>query len=361
MTDPRVSVMMPAYNASAFIAAAIESVLSQTFADWELVIVDDGSTDDTSQIIARYDDVRIRTVRQANGGESVARNTALKHMRGDLLAFLDADDLFLPQHLALTTSYLQSHPDQHAVYSDGFYCDQDGQKLQPLSSDRRGPYSGDIFEQVVRASDVFGPPTCVVLRRDPIDKHDLRFDPQIVIGPDWDFLTRYSQWTQFGHIPERTCLYRVHQTNVTLRVDRQRRALYLARCRQKAIQLQRFDQCSLETRRAVFYDLLVRQLAGFPQRQSEIVAWSQFRALPQESQAQILRLMAAEAILEGNAGRQPAATWLAQANALHPADWRARLLSTVQRANPSLARRLLRLKRRGPQNESESSPFGRLQ
>jgi glycosyltransferase involved in cell wall biosynthesis len=96
MTAPLVSIMMPAYNAEAFIAQAIESVLAQTMTDWELIIVDDGSTDGTPAVTDRYQDPGIRVLRQPNGGESIARNTALQHMRGSLVAFLDADDVFLP-------------------------------------------------------------------------------------------------------------------------------------------------------------------------------------------------------------------------------------------------------------------------
>lgn len=368
MTQPAVSVMMPAYNAAEFIAQAIESVLAQSFHDWELIIVDDGSRDDTYAIAAGYQDPRIRIIRQENGGEAVARNTALRHMRGELVAFLDADDLFLPDHLALTVAYLQANPQHDAVYSDGFYCNTQGERLKPLSTDRRGPFSGDIFEEVVRASDVFGPPTCVLLRRNLITQHDLQFDPEIVIGPDWDFMTRYSEQGQFGAITAHTCLYRVHQTNVTLRVDRRRRALYLARCREKAIQLQRFPQCSLATRRDVFYDLLVVQLTGYPERQDEITTWAQFKALPAAIQAQLLRLMATEALLadpENDStpqpsnplqGRQPE-RWLRRARRMHPTDWRSALLLRLAQISPSLLQRLLRMRRRRTAVSQPSSPF----
>ena len=369
MTEPAVSVMMPAYNAAEFIAQAIESVLAQTFEDWELVIVDDGSRDDTYAIAARYQDARIRIIRQKNGGESVARNTALEHMRGALVAFLDADDLFLPDHLALTVDFLQNNPLDDAVYTDGYYCNTQGERLKPLSADRRGPFAGDIFEEVVRASDVFGPPTCVLLRRAIVDDHNLRFDPEIVIGPDWDFMTRYSEHARFGHISAHTCLYRVHQTNVTLRVDRQRRALYLARCREKAIQLRRFDDISLTTRREVFYDLLVEQLTGHPARQSEVTTWRQFTAMPTFMQAQLLRFMAIEALLErceqNSAALETTAPspathaieWLRHARQIYPGDWRSRLILALQQLSPPLAQRLLRAWRGRSAGPVPSTPF----
>jgi hypothetical protein len=199
-----------------------------------------------------------------------------------------------------------------------------------------------------------------VLRRDLIEQHGLHFDPQIVIGPDWDFMTRYSQWAQFGYVDAHTCLYRVHQTNVTVRVDRQRRASYLARCREKAIQLKRFGACSLQTRRDVFYDLLVVQLLGYPQRQDEITTWPQFLALPSATRAQLLRLMAAEALLAESTTPKEATRWLEQARRLDPADWRTALLLTLQRVSAPLARRFLRSKRATQQGIPATSPFKNL-
>src|SRR5512145_295142 len=98
--------MMPAYNAEVYIRQSIDSVLAQTYPNWELVIVDDGSTDRTGEIASEYGDPRIRVFRQENGGEAAARNTALKNIQGEFLAFLDADDLYLPDHLEVSVEYL---------------------------------------------------------------------------------------------------------------------------------------------------------------------------------------------------------------------------------------------------------------
>ncbi|MBR5443653.1 MAG: glycosyltransferase family 2 protein [Paludibacteraceae bacterium] len=102
-TNPLVSIIMPAYNASAYIAEAIESVLDQTWTNWELIIVDDGSTDDTLQIVRQFaaQDNRIQVYHQANQGGCVARNTALKHIIGDYIQYLDADDKLERNKLSL--------------------------------------------------------------------------------------------------------------------------------------------------------------------------------------------------------------------------------------------------------------------
>ena len=343
---PLVSVMMPVYNAQDYLAQAIASVLGQTYTNWELIIVDDGSTDRSAEIAKSYADGRIRLFGQENAGEAVARNQALLQMTGDYVAFLDADDYFLPNHLELTVDYLERHPDLDGVYTNGAHCDQAGRLLQQTLSDRRrGPFEGWIFEQVVRASDVFGPPICVVLRREPITRLDLTFDPQIVIGPDWDFLTRFSETTRFGYIDQISCCYRIHQTNISVQVDMERRALYLARCREKAIRLTSFADCSLETRSAVFYDLLVNQLDGYPERQTRITTWSEFEQLGVEEQARLLRIMASRLIRAGSQD-QAVIEWLRKSRQCNPADKRSALLSAFYRFSPALLGAMLRIRKR---------------
>ena len=342
-----VSIMMPVYNAAPFVAAAVQSVLGQTYSQWELIIIDDGSTDGSGSIVAGFDDPRLRVFTQANQGEAAARNAALRNMRGEFIAFLDADDLFEPHHLQVMVGYLQSHPDRDAVYGDGYHIDEEGAQLKSLSSRRRGPFEGDIFEQVVLASDVFGPPTCVVLRREPVVQSRLSFDEQIVIGPDWDFLTRTAEKMTFGYVDVHSCRYRVHRTNITRQVDARRRAGYLARCREKAISLSRFEELPTETRTAVFYDLLVELLPGQVERQTEITQWSQFRSLPAAEQARLYRLMARERVfLETNEvdEQERVGEWLERARLLQPDSWRSMLLALLYRASPRLFRAALTVK-----------------
>src|SRR5882757_4082321 len=101
MNTPLVSVIMPAYNAEKYIAEAINSVKQQTYTAWELIVIDDGSTDNTAAIIKKYagTDNRIMYTYQANGGQGKARNNGLKKATGEYVAFLDADDLWIPEKL----------------------------------------------------------------------------------------------------------------------------------------------------------------------------------------------------------------------------------------------------------------------
>src|SRR2546427_4231674 len=115
MTKPVVSVVIPVYNGERYLADAIQSVLDQTYQNLEVIVVDDGSTDGSAAVAKRFGDA-IRYVRQANGGVCQARNTGISVARGTYLAFLDQDDLWLPDKLAVQVAYLESHPEVGAVY-----------------------------------------------------------------------------------------------------------------------------------------------------------------------------------------------------------------------------------------------------
>jgi glycosyltransferase involved in cell wall biosynthesis len=338
-----VSIMMPAFNAGNYIQQAIDSVLSQSYDQWELIVVDDGSADHTAEIASDYSDTRILVVRQENYGEASARNKALEFMRGEFIAFLDADDIYLPRHLEHATYFLNAHTDFQGVYSDGFYINEEGNTLQPLSKRRRGFLQGDIFEELVRASNVFGPPVCVVLRSGILWAHNLHFDPEIVIGPDWDFFTRFAEYGTFGFIKDKTCHYRLHSSSITNKMPNRNRALELAKCRMKAIKLHRFKECSPEVKSTVFYDLLVDQLCGLPDLQDQIISWSEWQDLNPKLRARLLRLMASRAIKD-NRDSGHINQWLARSREIAPSDYRAGFLQYLYRLSPSLCRLLIQIR-----------------
>jgi glycosyltransferase involved in cell wall biosynthesis len=356
-----VSIMMPAYNAERFVGEAIESVLAQRYANWELIVVDDGSVDRTPEIVARCakHDGRITLIRQPNGGEAKARNTALEAMRGEFVAFLDADDVYQPDHLEGMVQYLQSHPQHAGVYTDGYYITEHGQRLTTLSARRRGAMSGLLFDELVRCSDVFGPPLCVVIRRKPIQACRLRFDENIVIGPDWDFFTQFAELGTFGYLDNVSCLYRLHGTNITLRTGVKRRLLELAKCRINAIKRPSFANCPSDVRVAVFYDLLINSFGDAPERQREVIDWPEFSALPEPDRARLLRLMASDAILASGASND-ITEWLRRSRSVDPADLRGRLLTALHTYSPLLCRWLLRLRRLG-RSAPATHPFADLE
>ena len=131
MSSPVFSVVIPAYNAPGTIGSSIESVLSQTRSDLELIVVDDGSVDDTRERVAGYErrDARVRLVRQENQGVAGARNTGIGLARGELVSFLDNDDLWLPRYLESMHAALDRHPRAGFAYTDGWTLDDQTRRI----------------------------------------------------------------------------------------------------------------------------------------------------------------------------------------------------------------------------------------
>lgn len=342
-TQGLVSVMMPAYNAARFITRAIESLREQTYDAWELLVIDDGSTDGTGELAGATGDARVAVFRQENRGEAESRNAALSVARGEFVAFLDADDAFLPDHLETAVGYLREHPAAAGVCTDGFYVTADERRIQTLSSRRVRVDGGSVFDELVRSSAAIGPPVCVVLRLAPVRARCLGFDAAITIGPDWDFFTRFAESEAIGRIDRATCLYRLHGTNITTRTATEIRRRDLATCRSKAINLRGFGACPADVRVAAYYDLLVNALLGAAERQEDATRWDAFGGLPAHEQARLLRVMASKTIIAGG-DRAAARRWLERSVATNPRDGRTRVLLALETASPRLCRRLLRLR-----------------
>jgi len=118
---PRVSVIVPLYNKAAFVRRALDSVASQTFADFEAIVVDDGSTDGGARVVAEYADARSRLVTQRNAGPGAARNRGIEEAAGEFLAFLDADDEWLPEYLAESVRLLEDFSGEAATVTSGYF------------------------------------------------------------------------------------------------------------------------------------------------------------------------------------------------------------------------------------------------
>jgi glycosyltransferase involved in cell wall biosynthesis len=133
MHEPVITVLMPVYNAGPYVAEAIGSVLQQSFPDFELLIVDDGSTDDTLQVIRSFDDPRIALLQQQHGGVAHALNHGLANARGRYIARFDADDICLPHRLATQFTFLEQNPGYLIVGSDAAYMLENGEHLFDFS------------------------------------------------------------------------------------------------------------------------------------------------------------------------------------------------------------------------------------
>ena len=199
----KISVIIPAYNAEKYIATAIESCLQQTLPPDEIIVVDDASTDRTFEIALGFP-TPVKALRLAkNMGVSVARNRAVEASTGDWLAFLDADDWFLPQKLEMQRQCVLDHPDAVLVYTAMFLKPPDG----PAVENKFWPLSEVAWR--LRYTNLFLPST-VLLRRDAFDAVG-GFDPDYPILQDWDLGLKVAErfsTSAFAAVPTPLTMYR---------------------------------------------------------------------------------------------------------------------------------------------------------
>ena len=339
---PLISVIMPVYNGARFLEKTLASLLAQTCADWELIVVDDGSTDTTPEILARYDDPRFVKIRKANGGEAQTRNVGLQQATGEFIAFLDADDLYLPTALADMSHFLAAHPEFDALFSNGYLCDENENILSQLTDHRSGIYTGNILEPLVLTADVLTVPVCTLTRRAVIQQHQVEFDEQLVIGPDWDFWIRLARYARFGYLDALTCMYRVHLTNITRTSGAEKRRRDLVYGRMKVLNAAWFPEMSVATRQQFFYALLVDLLTKDTAQQQQVFDHDNFKGLPDAQQADLLRQIGTQHLLTSMAS-DFAVQCLQRAVVLNPADRKSRyLLKARSTIGLSATRGLLR-------------------
>ena len=215
---PQVSVIIPTYNHARFVAQAVESALAQTYADLEVIVVDDGSTDLTQAVLTRYG-TQINYIHQENQGLSVARNTGIAAARGDYLLFLDADDLIPADKLELQVPVFDARPDFGLVYSGFQYVDESG--TQVLHEIRPGK-QGHLLKDWLRRT-FFFPPGAAVVRRECLDRVGL-FDESCPAAADTDMWIRIARaGYAFGYIDRPLFQYRVVKGSMSSRIANQAR------------------------------------------------------------------------------------------------------------------------------------------
>lgn len=207
--SPLVSVLIPTFNREKFIGEAIESVLEQTFQDFEIIVVDDGSTDRTAEVIKSFPADKLIYIHQPNRGRSNARNHALSLAKGRYIAFLDSDDLYLPGKLELQVSYLEDHPEAGMVYTSAYCVDEHGISMNHYYL---ANVSGWIYKQIAFYVPVTITLPTVMVRREVIDKVGV-FDEKMERFEDTDIWRRISKCFFIGAISEPTCKLRTHAEN----------------------------------------------------------------------------------------------------------------------------------------------------
>jgi glycosyltransferase involved in cell wall biosynthesis len=215
---PRVSVVIPVYNRESYVGEALASVLAQTFGDFELLVIDDGSTDRTRDVVCSFRDPRIRVLQhEGNRGIARARNTGVDAACGDYLAFLDSDDVALPQRLAAQVDFLDRHPDHAAVGAWIDWMDDRGRPTGRVK--RRPPHAEDVsalrlFRQGIENTASMA--RTAVLRQ---HRHDERFE----VSEDFDLWARIAAESRIANLPEVLVLRRAHVQQTSKGRDEQTR------------------------------------------------------------------------------------------------------------------------------------------
>lgn len=211
---PLVSIIVPTYNRCEFVQQAIDSVLAQTFQDFELIVVDDGSTDGTGDVLKTRYGGKIIYIWQENQGGPVARNTGISSAKGKYIALLDSDDFWLPEKLSRQVPVLENNPEVAVVLCQAWYVDNKGQRLgeQPLGVNTRS--SDFSVEKLLLYNKIPAGSTTALIRRSVLDRVG-GFSKDIRFGAEWDLWLRMAADSTMFMIPEPLAFYRRHKQTLS--------------------------------------------------------------------------------------------------------------------------------------------------
>lgn len=205
---PRVTVLMPVYNGQKYLGTAIQSILEQTFADFELLIINDGSTDQSRRIVESYDDPRIRLVNnESNLGLTRTLNKGLDLAQGQYIARMDCDDIAYPDRFVQQVNYMETNSDVVVCGGWVHIVDQSGATVGEL----RKPYGDMLRSEYWRPSPIIHP--TAMIRRSHLG--DLRYDTAVRFSEDYDLWFRLRERGKIDNVPMFMLKYRVHDATVT--------------------------------------------------------------------------------------------------------------------------------------------------
>ena len=207
----KISAIITTYNYARFLPAAIESVLGQTRVPDEIVVVDDGSTDNTREVVASYAERGVRYVYQPNGGASAARNRGLRETTGELVAFLDGDDRWLPNKMALQSAHMAQNPGVGLVTGSEWQIYELGEQPYLL---RRPPVTCASNYPRILVENTLGNPSLTLVRRECFRTAGM-FDETMPLGQDWDMWIRIARTYPIGVVDAPLILFTRHGSSLT--------------------------------------------------------------------------------------------------------------------------------------------------
>lgn len=215
---PLVSVVVPAYNAEDTVLQTIHSICRQTFTDFEILVIDDGSTDSTVARLQTVRDSRLQILRYPNGGLAAARNRGIEKSVGEFVSFIDADDLWTPDKLELQVQALREYPDAAIAYSWTVFIDHETRFLFAKEGCR---FEGNVYAELVRHCFIASGSNVLVRRSCAVAVGG--FDTAIVSAQDWDFCLRVAVRWPFAVVPRYQILYRISQGSMSANVEQAER------------------------------------------------------------------------------------------------------------------------------------------
>lgn len=206
-----ISIIMPCYNSERYIEDSISSMLLQSFADFEMIIVNDGSIDNTTRIVENFKDSRIISIQNTtNSGNYFARNLGMCRARGKYICIMDSDDISLESRLEVQYNYLEDHPKVGLIGCNADIIDEDGFTIGSM----KNPENGKELEIGLLANNRLIHPT-LFFRRSLIQKYDLFYDTRYNFASDYDFTIRCSRLLRIGNLPNSLIKYRRHSAQIS--------------------------------------------------------------------------------------------------------------------------------------------------
>jgi glycosyltransferase involved in cell wall biosynthesis len=262
-----VSVIIPTYNRGPYIAEAIRSVQAQAYANVEIIVADDASTDNTAEIVGGFGRAVIYVSLPHRGQPAATRNGGLPAAKGEFIAFLDSDDLFLPNKLSVQMAALESHPEAGFVYSNGYFFREDPHHPTGYGLDGLPTPSGDVLADLLRGNFVASP-SVALIRRSCLDLVGAFDDnPSLITVEDYDLWLRLAARFPVIYVPETVAAIRRHKQSISRDVAalRTRALLVLAKLEASNPALARRHRAALDEGYARNHGAVA--LAHFRQRQ----------------------------------------------------------------------------------------------
>jgi glycosyltransferase involved in cell wall biosynthesis len=248
-----ISTIIPSYNYARFVREAIDSAVGQTYAPDEVIVVDDGSTDATAEVLASYGE-RIRVIRQQNQGVARARNAGIAAARGEYVAFLDADDVWHPRKLELQIARFEADPSLGLVHCGIEMFDAGGNTIDLFREGKEGDVAADLLRLEPGTIAMTGSNIMVPKR---VAEELGGFDPSLPPSEDWDFCYRVARRYRVGFVAEVLVRYRNHASAAHMNIGRMETSMLLAFAKAFAS-----PDPAVQALRKLVYGRLHRILAG---------------------------------------------------------------------------------------------------